>query len=247
MREKKRKQFTRMNQFFLENGIYFLPLYIIICCILLSIDPSIKWTREELKDSISIQWAIFGLSTTIYILLQAFVLKYISDKTPEKKASSAEYTIEKIIFRLCINDKIVPVIFLIANLALIIMATSSVYIIGGKVTLYMQTISIISFYLCTNTLISLFLHIIFPVFDKKIEAMKKTNITQEELVSLNQRIKFALIRDKLNKILDEIFSSNIQMNESEKEKVKSLLLEGLIREMINGEDASKDKDEDISQ
>ena len=179
----------------------------------------------ELKEMISIQWTIFGISITIFLVWSFLLLKNLKSKKPQASEELSpikrfQYLHEKGVFYQNASASFSSITFLTINVLVLIFATGCVYVTENKVNLFNQSCVILSFYFCTNVLVEIFLDILKAIIEEKREILKDTKVSAQEVQEKNQ------IKEKTEKLLvtiDEIEKSKV-FTEEQKEEIRTKLL-----------------------
>lgn len=163
-----------------------------------SIRKEILWTAQEIAEVLSIIWTIFGLSITIFLVWNVLIVGYLKSKQPvEKKDSNLiehyHYLISRNTFVQDTKTLFNTVVFLVINLFVILMATTSVYLSKSPESLLTQNITICAFYFSTNTLVFLFLDILKP-----LQKDRKALIDQNQISSTEFEMAEAGARLQIN-------------------------------------------------
>ena len=172
--------------------------YVLLLLFSRSIRKEILWTVQEIAEVLSIIWTIFGLSITIFLVWNVLIVGYLKSKQPvEKKDSNLiehyHYLISRNTFVQDTKTLFNTVVFLVINLFVILMATTSVYLSKSPESLLTQNITICSFYFSTNTLVCLFLDILKP-----LQKDRKALIDQNQISSTEFEMAEAGARLQIN-------------------------------------------------
>lgn len=215
-----RKKSAKIEIWFSLNHAKIWLGYVIVVIILFSIKSEIICTLGDLKEFISLQWMIFGISITIFLVWNILITDYLKKNIPfESKNDSLlgelKYINIKSDFYVNATTRFISVTVLVINLIVLLYATASVYLTmdsNDGVNLFNQNISKVSFYLCTNTLASLFFDILLPLAKEKKDIFKKSKPTNEEVE------KYIKSNQEIVKALKEVELINKITTLSEKEK-----------------------------
>ena len=80
---------TRLKNFLEMNYSYFLLTYLISIFCIASIKSEIVWTLEKLEKILSIEWTIFSISITIFLVWNVLILQFLKNKQPTKGKNSS--------------------------------------------------------------------------------------------------------------------------------------------------------------
>ena len=177
---------TRFSIWLLQNYPKLILFYIILNIIFISIRVGGAWSLDSLKDAISLEWTIFGISVAVFLVWNTIVFVHLEKEKPKQpevmnSIHKLEYITQKELFYPQANSMFNSISLLILNVLALVVATASVYIVKGEVNLFHQIIVIVSFYLCTNTLIALLVDILTPLIKQKRAILKETKFTAEEI------------------------------------------------------------------
>lgn len=167
-----------------------LLIYIILLIVFISIKSEIIWTYDTLKDVIALEWTIFGISIAIFLVWNMLIVKHLTNIQPQKPSTmnllqKRGYIIKKGEFYQTASMAFNSVTMLIINLLVLILATGSIFILKEQVTLMNQNIAIVSFYFCTNTIISLFMDIIKPLNEERKRILSESKVTSKDIAEQN--------------------------------------------------------------
>lgn len=209
-----------------------LLFYIIAVIICLSIREEIILSFDNMKDMISIEWGIFGISVTVFLVWNVVILQYLKSNKPIKSEKSSliktwNYIENKGDFNFKASLLFNSATLLIINVFVLIWATTGLFITQDINTLLTQNTIIVSFYFSTNTLICLFMDIIgLFIIDKK-EIMNDTKVTSEEIDFKNR------INVVVNNILSLLLKVDTDKNldEDKKKELKDELLQDITEKL----------------
>ena len=197
---------SKFRLFLSENLFGVILFAFILVFISVSIQPQIILEKEELKDFISLQWVIFGLSVTVFFVWEVIVSRLIKEEKPKKAEDTnflaeIKFINEKKQYRENISKKYFLVFYLILNAVVLLFATSYIYIQTTETALFNQSLIISSFYICTNTFLQLLLDIIMPILSEKKEAFSDVSVTERDIDLFNKGTE---LFSKYSKIIEEI-------------------------------------------
>ena len=206
---KKKNRFVNWLSMHSSKQVLFTVIFILG---LSSLERNVIWTLDELKDVISLEWSIFSISITIFLVWNVLILDYLKRKKPQCPYDSFptytwRYIQNKGKFYEKASSLFSSVSLLTVNLISLIVATAMTYISNTGITIWNQNVSIFSFFLCTNTIISLFLDILKPLNEEKSSMLQETKVTGKD-IDLQNEIDSQISRtlmlleevDKLNNI-----------------------------------------------
>ena len=127
-----------------------------ISILLASITNEVIWTSDEINNILTIEWTIFGLSLTIFLVWDVIIVEYLKRKQPV--ATGTESFIEKYdllekrqSFLREVESTFLITVLLAVNLLLLLVSTGLVYICLFQEEVVTQTIV-----LCTYDFIAFF-------------------------------------------------------------------------------------------
>lgn len=226
----KRQKISKLKNNISEIFPAFLLFLLIICLIFVSIQSEISWSKEELKDLVSLQWTIFSLSITVYIVWEVLFSRILKDTKPKRKIeegvlSDLQYIQEKKVYRENIAQKFFVLIFLVLNIFVLLLATTVAYFPTYEVSVFGQALVVSSFYICTNTFIQMLLDIIMPIFSAKKEAFKDVQVTDADISKFNKTTELLL---KLSEALEKI-DKIPELDDIKRKELKDNLISELLK------------------
>lgn len=182
---------TRFWNWFDNSKSSFIILYLFSAITLSFIKSETIFSLEQIKNFISLQWTIFGITVTIFLVWNAIVLNNLKQKFPKpiQKQSildKSHYINEKMQFYQDASFRLNSITFVIINLLVVVLSTGLAYVAFNEVNLINQNIAIVSFYLCTNTLTIILLDVLEPLIFEKELLLKKTKVSYAEVRQLNK-------------------------------------------------------------
>ena len=166
---KKDNKFTKK---FNKHSISISFFVMMIMIIIVSINNIKEYDLERLSNLLNIEWIIFGITVAFFTIWNTFfITKY------EKKEENPNEIIglKRLELIIDINDKkmhfkimIYSLIMIIINVILLLTFTS-MFLVNEIDKNVVNVISLISFYFCTNTMITIFIECIFPMIEMKME------------------------------------------------------------------------------
>lgn len=212
--------------FWLDNNRPKIILWYMICLLLFgSVSKDAIWTTDEIKDILTLEWTILGLSITIFLVWNILIIDYLRKKRPVELEESEYFhhyqeLKEKQSFAQEVDSTWSSVVLLSINLILLLFSSSLVYIQHVPESVFTQNILKCSFFFSTNTIVSLFFDMLKPLLaDKK--ALKADNqVTKKELDA-------ALAEDFVHMFLAEMVKQIHNMSELSEEEQKQLSIQFL--------------------
>ncbi|MBR2405594.1 MAG: hypothetical protein IKB04_00895 [Clostridia bacterium] len=181
------------------NSSRLILFYIISLITFISLKPKVVWELGDLQNLISLEWSIFGIATTAFLVWNVVVVEFLKKKEPQNddmhglmiKRKIIEEKIEKY---QTIGTKFNSLSLFIINLVLLVVTTATVYINeqGVEINLLNQNLAIASFYFCTNTIGCLLSDIISPLKQEKKQLEKDAQISSKDIME-KQNIEYTMI------------------------------------------------------
>ena len=188
----KLKKKSKFVSWFIINLSKFFLTYSIILFLLISLRADLIWDTETLKEIISLQWTIVGITIALFLAWYIANEKYLKNKevtTSESKNEydNKKYSYKKLNFSYLANQRILSVTFLTINVILLISATGTLYFgkNGVEINLLNQNLAILCFYFSTNSFLDLFLKIVYLLKDDSKDIMKKAEISLDDYLNSN--------------------------------------------------------------
>ena len=170
---------------FLKGHIYhfFLIILMIHLCIM-SITTEVSYSSESLNNLLSVEWTIFGLSLTIYLVWNVLIVNYLRTITPKftdnhlsaNIHADTRLALQKERFLDKIEKTQLSVITLPINLAFILLSSILVYFDQLSEELFTQNMVRCTFTLSVLTIILLFVDILKPT-RKELKELHEENDT----------------------------------------------------------------------
>lgn len=240
----KRIRETKFSFWLGKNYPKLLIGYIFVVLTLASIKSQPIWTADMVSEVLSLQWTIFGLSLTIFLVWNVIMVEFLKNKQPKQSDSSSllkKYTLalEKKAYSQEIETTFTTAILLTINLFLLLLSTSVIYINMKPESIITQNILLCSFFLTTNSIICLFMDILTPLKKDKAEMLKDNNVTKEDIDKAQAALFAQAIIDGIKKGVMSLDSEKY----TEEEK-KALFIEYLetFRDYVKKKENSKSDD-----
>lgn len=225
---------TKIGHWLSINGAKLTLAHILLLLFFFSVKPEVFLTVTDMKELLSLEWVILGISITAFLIWNVVTIEYLQKKKPQKPQSPLPtqtwlYLQEKENFYSDATSLLSNVYLLLINLSVICIATGTLYVTSRAATLFSQSIVILGLYLSTNTIIGLILDILKPFNEKKKAILEETKTTNEDVELQN-----SINTDTENLlIVIEAIDKLPTMDDEEKTKVKSELLRGYISKYDN--------------
>lgn len=182
----KRIRETKLSFWLGKNYPKLLLGYILFVLALASVKNQLVWTTDMVYDVLSLQWTIFGLSLTIFLVWNVIMVEFLKNKQPKESDSSSVFSkyivaIEKKTYSQEIETTFSTAILLTINLLLLLLSTSLIYISAKPDSIITQNILLCSFFFTTNSIVCLFMDILKPLNKDKAEMLRNNNVTKEDI------------------------------------------------------------------
>lgn len=220
--------------------------FVLLCIMLVSLSSSLKNTiiydESELKGFLSLQWTIFTITITIFIVWTAIMVKYLKDSEPniddisgnDPDEISLFYKIRKKKFYAEIVQRTSSLIFVILSAIVLIICTAIAYVVQEGVTIFSQTLAIFSFYMTVNSLSQILIEITIPYFNETIELLINNDVSAKDINESQNKVLLKVVRTKLEK---KVNSDNSLTDEEKRDKINKTYEK--IKQMV--EDLNKDE------
>ena len=237
----KSKKQTHLGNWLSTNAAKLMLAYILLDVFFVSIKSDIIWSFSDIKEVISLEWTIFGISAAMFLIWNVVAIEYLDKKKPKKPESKRpiimwRYIQEKGTFYSNASVLLSNINLLSVNLICLIIATILVHVSSCAVTMLNQTMVILVLFLCTNSILGLFLDILKPFNEKKKEMLQETKVTNDDVDLQNK------INQQVEKTLTAIEAIEALPNIDQEEKTK--LISGIIQ---NFTDVFSEKVEDVKK
>ena len=186
VRSTKRFKETKFSFWFGKNYPKLLLGYILAVLAIGSINNQAIWDADMVSEVLSLQWTIFGLSLTIFLVWNVLMVEFLKGKQPKKSESSSLYqkftlALEKKKYTQEIDTTFNSVVLLTINLFLLLLSSSMIYIGMKPESVITQNILLCSFFFTTNSIFCLFVDILLPLKKDKEEMLKNNSVTQSDM------------------------------------------------------------------
>lgn len=237
---------TRKTKFdnWLDMNYPKLLLYYVVSTICFSsIDNTVKFSIEELRNMISLEWTIFGITITVFLVWNAIIVDCLAKKKPVQVDNPSPilkmtYIEKKGEFFQIASLSFNNVVFLTIEMFVLICATASTYLITSEKNLLVQNIDMLSFAFVTNGLAELFIDMLKPLKESRQALLEDARVSNEEVEEQNQILNAS---ETLLTTIDRIESSKA-LTDEQKESIK----EALLHEYLGIEDVKQPASDDKS-
>lgn len=224
---------------FIKNNFAKLLLgYVLISITIASIRDTALWSIEEIEQVLSVEWMIFGLSITIFLVWDVLIVKYLKGKQSNKQENESF----KDHYATLLNKQLIynetqstfnVVIVLTINLFILIIATLSVYVVKKPESLFTQNMTIGAFYFSTNSLIGLFLDILKPLREEKRKILEENKVSATDVNVAHFLANVQTIIETYSALIN----SNPSLSDQEKADMirdfNSKFIDGIIAQLQN--------------
>ena len=186
VRSTKRFKETKLSFWLGKNYPKLLLGYILAVLTIGSINSQPIWDADMVSEVLSLQWTIFGLSLTIFLVWNVLMVEFLKGKQPKVSDSSSLYqkytlALEKKTYTQEIDTTFNSVVLLTINLFLLLLSSTMIYIGMNPESIITQNILLCSFFFTTNSILCLFMDILLPLKKDKEEMLKNNSITQSDI------------------------------------------------------------------
>ncbi len=127
-----------------------LGLMLLVITLILCIKTEVKYSKEEIKDLINLQWNIFGISCALFLVWGTVVTKHLKDNSPKSQERKLEETVadrinrnkKNRLFCLSVKSKTVSIHFLLWHLVCLVAETVCYYTVPTAINVMMENIAI---------------------------------------------------------------------------------------------------------
>lgn len=160
--------------------------YILVVLTITSINSQPIWNADTVSEVLSLQWTIFGLSLTIFLVWNVIMVEFLKAKQPKVSDSSSLYqkftlALEKKTYTQEVDTTFNSVILLTINLFLLLSSTTMIYISMTPESVITQNVLLCSFFITINSIIRLFVDILSPLKKEKEEMLKNNSVTKLDI------------------------------------------------------------------
>lgn len=230
----KSKKKTKIGHWLSINSAKLTLSYILLLFFFSSVKSEVFLTIEDMKELVSLEWVILGISITVFLIWNVVTIEYLQKSKPQKPQNSLPtkiwlYLQKKEDFYSDATSLLSNVYLLLINLTVICIATVNIYVTSRTATIISESIVILGLYLSTNTIIGLILDIFKPFNEKKNAILRETKTTNKDIELQNSISKDG---EKLL-IAIEAINKLQSIDDEEKNKLKAELLSNYISKYDN--------------
>ena len=186
VRSTKRFRETKFSFWIGKNFSKLMLGYILAVLMIGSINSQPIWDADMVSEVLSLQWTIFGLSLTIFLVWNVLMVEFLKGKQPKVSDSSSLYqkytlALEKKTYTQEIATTFNSVVLLTINLFLLLLSSTMIYIGMKPESIITQNVLLCSFFFTTNSILCLFMDILLPLKKDKKEMLKNNSVTQSDM------------------------------------------------------------------
>lgn len=186
VRNTKRFRETKLSFWLRKNYPKLLLRYILFVLMISSINSQPIWASNVVSEVLSLQWTIFGLSLTIFLVWNVIMVEFLKTKQPKVSDSSSLYqkytlALEKRTYTQEIDTIFSSVTLLTINLFLLLLSSTRIYISMKPGSIITQNILLCSFFFTINSIACLFIDILLPLKEDKKDLLKNNSITKSDI------------------------------------------------------------------
>ena len=229
-----------------RNYHRFFLSYIILNLFLVSFMKSAIWSYDEINDLLTLEWTIFGLAITIFLVWNVLIVEYLKKKQPDgSKLTNPLQKYELLLEKQSIYSEVEitfsTIVLLSINLILLLFSSYLTYIIHIPESIITQNVINCAFFFTIYTISILFFDILKPLRKDKQSLLKNNQVTMKELDTTKaEMVVHALYKgtvDAIQEMSDLSDDEKKQLSNAYVEAIRDLLLE-LTNKDYNGEKQS---------
>lgn len=174
---------------------------------------------------LTLQWTIFGLSVTIFLVWEALIGKFLKDNQPNITGEDdglQEYRLllKKQAFTEEVETTFSSVTLLTINLFSLLFATSLVYVQNHPEMIFAQNMVLFSFNISLGTIAILFIDILKPLKRDKAALLKENIVTKEDI---DHALTYGILRAVVDGTIEAIIGSNEYSEDEKRRKVEACM------------------------
>ena len=238
-------KYTKVGNWLSANVFTLSLLYTLSNVFCSAVKSTVIWSYERIKELLSLEWTIIGVSITIFLVWNVIAIEYLDNKKPQKPTDSSPVNVMRYIqsksdFTFEAKSLLNNINLLLVNVLVLLFATAIVYIGAAEASVLNQNMVLLAFFLCTNTILGLFLDIFKYYFGRRKRLLADAKVTNADIMLQNQ------IKEEAEKVLDSIDVidnlSNISAEEKKTMTLKILtsFLEEFPKALYNLQDENND-------
>lgn len=227
----KKEKETKFGNWLSNNIAKITLAYTLLTVFFISIRAEVTLTIEDIRETISLIWTIFGITIALFLIWSVVVMEYLEKRKPNMPTSKFPTKIVLYISkkRSFYNDAsfiLSNITLLTVNLFELVVATIFTYISYSEVTVFLQSITTLTLLLSTNSIGGLFLDMLKPLNEKKKAMLQEAKVTSEDVDlqnEINEKTKIVIA-------LIETIENIEKLSEEEKKQFIGWLLENYFSE-----------------
>lgn len=221
----RRTKESRLSFWINKNTPNLVISYVMLCIVIFSTTNKATWETENIKEIVTVEWTIFGLSLTIFLVWNV-IIDYLRRKQPiapkiADYVQTYDFLKNRQAFLFEIETSFATIVLLTANLFLLVFSTSFVYLGSKPESVLTQNIVRCTFYFTTNTIIMAFIEMLKPLRQEKAELKKANEVKKREFDTVRS---FANLQEMIDDHMKLINETATFTNE-QKEKLSQPLTE----------------------
>lgn len=186
VRSTKRFRETKLSFWLRKNYQKLLLGYILVVLMISSINSQQIWASDIVSEVLSLQWTIFGLSLTIFLVWNVIMVEFLKTKQPKVSDSSSLYqkytlALKKRTYAQAIETIFSSATLLTINLFLLLLSSMRIYISMRPGSIITQNILLCSFFFTINSIACLFIDILLPLKEDKKDLLKNNSVTKSDI------------------------------------------------------------------
>jgi len=212
----KKNTTTKFDIWLIKYQVKLIIILVLLDASFISIRNELYLSIDDLKDLVTLEWTIFGITIAIFLVWFAILPSYFKKKLPIEKEMGSLIDM-KIFFEdkkgflgksTCLDN----LILINIDLTLILINSISLYV-QKSISITSQNLIVFGFFIVTNSLLCLFYDITSIFYEEKKQI--KININNSELI-INKKI------DSLLKMRSVMIKQIQDMQISDEEKNKRI-------------------------
>lgn len=200
---------TKLGIWYQKHKASFTLMCMLLFFFSTSISSEVAFTKEKLVNFVSIQWAMFAITVTMFIIWTGIISRFLKDREPriDKKSTLEQellYKLEKKSFYAEIMQKTTSLFFVLINALVLIITTGIVFIFQEEVTVLSQTAVIFSFYVTGNALLQILIDMTIPFMETSVELQINNDIKADEInFSMFANAIKLYVKEEVKKIIED--------------------------------------------
>ena len=168
-----------------KNGITINLALILAGMFLASFQTEVILPKNQLKELITVEWMIFAIAITIFVLLVSRFKGLVDSAKPKKEEQNIYKRLveldKKLIIHVNISAMFAMILLLFINVISLVFSTAFIYLITDEFTILSQNIVLFSFFSSVSVILNLFIEIIRPLYETKKKREKDLIVSKEDI------------------------------------------------------------------